>query len=94
MHKAATAFTLVLLAGCAGSGQTPAVAESGMGGGNPCPPGGSCQNMGGDTFSEAENLNQGLKSDSDEDLEAQAAKIRKQSQKDLDETIEKLEHRN
>ena len=57
----------------------------------PCAVGSSCQNMGGDVFSEEERLNQGLKADSDQDLEAEAAKIREQSPEDIEKTIEKLE---
>lgn len=57
----------------------------------PCSVGDSCQNMGGDVFSEEERLNQGLEADSDKRMEAEASKIRNQAPEDIEKTIEKLE---
>lgn len=93
MHKTIILSVSVLLAACA-SGSGNYDAEPRVNSGHQqssCPVGGTCQNLGGDTFTEEERLNSGLKADSDAELEAEADKIRAKSAKDQEKAIKQLE---
>lgn len=93
MQKAIILSLSVLLAACAtGGGYSGAEPTINSGNQQPsCPVGGTCQNLGGDTFAEEERLNSGLKAENDAELEAEAEKIRAQSAKNQEQEIKRLE---
>jgi hypothetical protein len=93
MHKTIILSLSVLLAACAtGGGYSGAEPSVNSGHQQPsCPVGGTCQNLGGDTFTEEERLNSGLKAENDAALEAEADKIRAKSAKNQEKEIKRLE---